>query len=123
MREIRYWHSAPFRRTYGPDRSWKGFPRQDRDGYYLTMGYRIRLDDGQPEDGEPAPEPSRSMRTGPGGLARSIPRTARVEGGPRKRAEGRISYRSFGYSGGYDGYEGRMVRPSGPAGLGGGAAR
>ncbi|AWN41539.1 hypothetical protein [Methylobacterium durans] len=114
MREVRYWHSKPFRQTYGRDRASKGFPRQDAEGYFLTMGYRIQLDDGQPEDGEPSPEPSRAT-----GRARpSPPRDRpRPEGAPRPQAPARPaerpdpqnSYRRFGHAGGFDGFEGRMA--------------
>ncbi|MDR7036495.1 hypothetical protein J2X36_001236 [Methylobacterium sp. BE186] len=123
MREVRYWHSKPFRQTYGRDASWKGFPKQDPDGCYLTMGYRIRLDDGQPETGEPSPVPSASARAAPAlprrPLRQPAPETApQLDLRPEKAAP-RASYRSFGHGGGFDGFEGRMATSgmamSGPA--------
>ena len=112
MREIRYWNSRAFRRIYGRDEAAKGFPKQDAEGFYLAMGYRIRLDDGLPEDGEPSPEPSVPVAG-----RRSAPRRNR----PQRRDDGggaearRVSFRNFGYAGGFDGYEGRMIRKPEPA--------
>ncbi|GEP02516.1 hypothetical protein [Methylobacterium oxalidis] len=131
MREVRYWHSRLFWQTYGRDRSWKGFPRQDASGCYLTMGYRILLDDGQPEDGEPSREPSAPMRTAqvrtaPSAPAPAEPRAENQAGAgsiprpidpARERSDRRAPYRRFGHSGGFDGYEGRMAtsEPARPA--------
>jgi hypothetical protein len=107
LREVRYWNSRQFFRIYGRDPSAMGFPRQDAEGYYLTMGYRIRLDDGQPEDGEPSPEPSaRTQPAAPIDSRDRLPVTP-VAAPP---SPGRVSFRHFEHTGGFDGYEGRMTR-------------
>ncbi|GJD55852.1 hypothetical protein [Methylobacterium dankookense] len=107
LREVRYWNSRQFFRVYGRDPSATGFPRQDADGCYLTMGYRIRLDDGQPEDGEPSPHPSDRVVIDPPVLAPD-PVPTPVACAPS--SPGRVSFRHFEHSGGFDGYEGRMMR-------------
>ena len=110
-REVRYWNSKAFRQVYGSSRASKGFPRQDAEGYYLTMGYRLRLDDGQPEGGEPSPEPSAAVRGDPVAARRpAVPPAAAQDSENRQALYGR-----FTYSGGYDGYEGRMVQAPEPA--------
>lgn len=115
MREIRYWNSYQFFQVYGRDPSAKGFPKQDADGYYLTMGYRIRLDDGQPEHAEPSPEPSGLVRTTPAPARRGA-QPAPAQSAPPAAAGARVSFRHFEHSGGYDGYEGRMMLRPAPIG-------
>lgn len=107
MREIRYWNSRAFRRIYGRDPAAKGFPKQDAEGFYLAMGYRIRLDDGLPEDGEPCREPSAPAAGRRSAARRVLPPRGDEGGGAEGR---RVSFRNFGYAGGFDGYEGRMIR-------------
>lgn len=107
MREIRYWNSRQFFQVYGRDPSAKGFPLQDADGCYLTMGYRIRLDDGQPEAGEPSPEPSALAERVKDARPSRDPVPA--NGAPPPAAGARVSFRHFEHTGGFDGYEGRMM--------------
>ena len=110
-REIRYWNPRQFFRIYGRDPSAKGFPRRDGEGCYLTKGYRIRLDAGQPETGEPSPMPSRSTAA----IAEPILEAAAAGRATAHAPGARVSFRHFEHSGGFDGFEGRMVqRPDGP---------